>query len=421
MSDHLPADLVTRILLRLPVDSLLCCRCVSKVWRTLIDSPMFSKLQIDHSAATGDNAILFIRELDDDGSYVIVEYVNGLRRGTGRIHPPAQISRRDSGSVFHLLGSCNGLLCFACDWEKVLIWNLATRKVYSMPFTLLMKSHKVGVFVNRDDGRKVFYNHGYGFGYVSDSDDYKVVQIVQLFKPELHSLNSHLVSNGVRSNSSVDVEFPYHLLGSRQTGVFVSGAIHWIVGRHEEDPDDEPEITIVGFDLGLNELREVPQPEYSQVDDFSSQLGELEKCLCIFAYYKDKFVDVWMMKEYGVKESWSILFSVRHPDLSYRQWMTPLRFSVTGQEVLAQLDGERLVWYDLKDPNKVVVAEEMSIDGLKGKMDAVVCYGSLVSPVGSKLPPPKEEVKKVDKQQQKPRPQRKKRDNFLASGFKLKL
>ncbi|CAI0374806.1 unnamed protein product [Linum tenue] len=49
MSDHLPADVVTRILVRLPVAALLRCRSVSRSWRALIDSPTFIKLQIEHS------------------------------------------------------------------------------------------------------------------------------------------------------------------------------------------------------------------------------------------------------------------------------------------------------------------------------------------------------------------------------------
>ncbi|CAI0374804.1 unnamed protein product [Linum tenue] len=428
MSDHLPADVVTRILVRLPVAALLRCRSVSRSWRALIDSPTFIKLQIEHSAATGENAILYISE--SRGDYVVAEYLNGLRRGIART-PPAQTGGTEPRQVVALLGSCNGLLCFACDWEKVIVSNPATRTDCLLPFTLLFKSHTVGTYRYYDGSRNVIYNHGYGFGHDPISDDYKVVQIVQLFKPEVHSLNSHLVSYGVRSNSQVDVEFPYVLFDSRDIGVFVGGAMHWIVGKLEdpnsEDFDPDPDIVLVGFDLGRNESRELPQPKYTNGgESFTFKLGELGKCLCIFADYKDRYVEAWMMKEYGVKESWSILFSVPYPGLCFSDTINPLGFSVTGQEVLLQLDGKRLVWYDMKDPMKVVAAEEITVNGLKGEsLDAVVCYGSLVSP-GAKIPQPKEEVR-VDKQQEKPGPRRKKktqrnkRDEFLASGFKLKL
>ncbi|CAL1352363.1 unnamed protein product [Linum trigynum] len=68
MSDHLSLDLVTNILLRLPVAAVLRCRAICKPWRALIDSPRFSKLQIDHSSATTENAVLFILENDGHGN-----------------------------------------------------------------------------------------------------------------------------------------------------------------------------------------------------------------------------------------------------------------------------------------------------------------------------------------------------------------
>ncbi|CAI0436192.1 unnamed protein product [Linum tenue] len=426
MSDHLPQDLVTKILVRLPVTALLRCRCVSKAWRALIDSPRFSKLQIEHSATTGKNAILFISELH--GDYVVDEYVNGLHRGTSST-PRAQTSGTDPRSGFALIGSCNGLLCFACDSEKVLISNPATKHGCFMPFTLSGKQPGTGVYRFTASGNNLIYNSGFGFGYDSMSDDYKVVEILQVFKPEENSLQSVLVSYGVWSNSWVEVNFPYILLGLRKTGVFVGGAVHWIAGRHEDPDSDDTlsELVIIGFDLELNELREVPQPEYTVWEPFNMVIGELGKCLCLFANYKDKFVDVWMMKEYGVKESWSLLFKVPHPGLCYNDEIKPLGFSVTGQEVLLQMDGKKLVWYDLKDPKKVAAAEKITVRGLKGKsVDAVVCYGSLVSPYG-KVPPVVEEVK-VDKQQEKPgsrtkkkKNQREERDDFLSAGFKLNL
>ncbi|CAN0916129.1 F-box protein CPR1 [Linum grandiflorum] len=411
MSDHLPDDLITGILLRLPVSELLRCRCVSRAWRSMIDSPSFSKLQIDYSAATNKNASLVISEIH--GGYAVVDYANGLQLGIG-ITTPAKSRGMDLRSGFTVMGSCNGLVCFLHDWEKVLIWNPATSNGCFFPHTFDLKPHSVDYLAVLT--HKLTYNQGYGFGYDSISDDYKVVQVFQMLKPGVNSFQSQLVSYGVRSNSLVEVEFPYILPSPVQTGAFVGGAIHWTVVRHKEDLGSEGEMLFVGFDLGLNEFREVSQPKYRGGGSLSLKLGELGKCLCIFVDYKDKFVDVWVMKEYGVEESWSILFSVQHPELCYSNRIVPLGFSVTGQEVLLQLDCKRLVWYDLKDPNKVVAAEEINVHGLKGKMDAIVCFGSLVSPF-----PPKEEVKKVVKQQKKPGPQRKQRDDFLARGFKLKL
>ncbi|CAL1352364.1 unnamed protein product [Linum trigynum] len=254
------------------------------------------------------------------------------------------------------------------------------------------------------------YHCGCGFGYDSVSDDYKVVKLNQmmLFSAKIADcFQSELISYGVRSGSSVVVKFPYILALTEKVGVFVGGAIHWVV--HTPDVSN----LIVGFDLGRNECKEIPQPEYRNEKSLLLRIGELEKCLCIFANYRGRVLDVWIMKEYGVEESWSKMLSVPHPGLCYDIRIRSLGYSMTGQELLLLLDSQRLVWYDLKkNPEKGDAAKEITISGLKAVfVDAIVCFGSLVSPHGKF--PTKEEVK-VDRL-------RKKRDGFLSSGFKLKL
>lgn len=75
-------------------------------------------------------------------------------------------------------------------------------------------------------------------------------------------------------------------------------------------------------------------------------LTELGECLCLrLGYVADArnkvldHVDIWVMKDYGVKESWGKLFSVEqlegHQHFSY---LRPISFSVTGREVLLEMD-----------------------------------------------------------------------------------
>ncbi|CAI0374809.1 unnamed protein product [Linum tenue] len=417
MSDYLPFDLVTNILLRLPVAAILRCRGVCKPWLSLIDSPRFAKLQMDYSAATTKNAALFILEDDgyENGDLHFAPYIDGIRRETCldfRSNPSssAQVGVKIPRECVTLFGSCNGLLCFGLGFENAIITNPATRRSHVTPAITNLLS-----FGSKGD---CIYRYGCGFGYDSVSGDYKVVKVNQVLESaEIEiSFHSELVSYGVRSNSSVSMTFPYYLASAEKLGVFVGGAIHWLVHK---DPDIRN--VIVGFDLGRSECREVPQPEYRHGESLSVRIGELGKCLCIFANYWDKGVDIWMMKEYGVKESWSVMLSVPHPGLCYDDGIRSLGFSRTGQEILLQLDYKRLVWYDLKKKNpQKDAAEEITIHGLEKKfMEAIVCIGSLVSPDGKF---PSDEVE-VDKQQQKPRLQKKekKRDDFLSTGFKLKL
>ncbi|MBA0762390.1 hypothetical protein Gotri_012017, partial [Gossypium trilobum] len=78
--------------------------------------------------------------------------------------------------------------------------------------------------------------------------------------------------------------------------------------------------------------------------------------LCLSATYwelGDIVADVWIMKEYGVKESWVKLMSSTYPDLLLcSPSEVPLAFSKNGDKVLFhfKLNRDRrdsLVWYDL--------------------------------------------------------------------------
>ncbi|CAI0439783.1 unnamed protein product [Linum tenue] len=414
MSDHVPFDLVTKILLRLPVAAILRWRGVCKRWQALIDSTEFSKLQLNHSSSTTKNAFLFVLEDDGcgNGDLHFARYINGLRRETipsfrSNPSPPAQIG------VITLIGSCNGLVCFSNDADMAIITNPATQQTHVTPAIPNPLMDLVSI-------ADCVYRYGCGFVYDSVSDDYKVIKLHQMlmlgFDANGEDFHSELVIYGVRSNSSVSVKFPY-FLSAEKMGVFVAGAIHWVV----HDDRDRGDL-VVGFDLGLGECKEIPQPEYRNRKSLKIRIGELENCLCIFANYPGRGVDVWMMKEYGVRESWSIMRSIPHPGLCYDKRIRPLGYSMTGQEILLQLDEKRLVWCDLKkNPPGVDASTEITVNGLKKKkkknknkkkyIDAIVCFGSLVSPGG--MLPPKEQVK-FDKQ-------RKKRDGFLSAGFKLKL
>lgn len=91
--------------------------------------------------------------------------------------------------------------------------------------------------------------------------------------------------------------------------MLVGSALHWVVSRK---PESDTANLVAAFDLTTEEYLLVPQPEFSS-KDFHMNIGELEGCLCILCNYIQKRVDVWVMKDYGVKESWTKLFSVAQP------------------------------------------------------------------------------------------------------------
>ncbi|KAF7142742.1 hypothetical protein RHSIM_Rhsim05G0174400 [Rhododendron simsii] len=53
---------------------------------------------------------------------------------------------------------------------------------------------------------------------------------------------------------------------------------------------------------------EVSEPEYRDGYFYDTMLGVLNGCLCILGNYNNPGFDVWVMKEYGIRDSWSRLF-----------------------------------------------------------------------------------------------------------------
>ncbi|KAK2971891.1 hypothetical protein RJ640_013716 [Escallonia rubra] len=141
-------------------------------------------------------------------------------------------------------------------------------------------------------------------GYDHVSDDYKVMRVVQF-----DTFDNEVKVYNVKSNSWRRVkDFPFCQPYKHVNGLLVSGALHWVVRR---DPESKANL-VSGFDLGSEEYRLILLPEFSD-EDFHKSVNELRGCLCVVCNYHFLYADIWVMKVYGVKESWTKLFSVAQP------------------------------------------------------------------------------------------------------------
>ncbi|XP_071928972.1 F-box protein At3g07870-like isoform X1 [Coffea arabica] len=125
-------------------------------------------------------------------------------------------------------------------------------------------------------------------------------------------------------------DIPYKLDQS-SGGVFVNGKLHWVSlwGKNHCRRDR----ILVSFDLSNEIFSEVPLPE-NDVNLFRHRysLSVLGGCLSIVHPSSTNYwvQDIWIMKEYGVKESWERVFSIgaydvtryRSPEMrrTYRIW-----------------------------------------------------------------------------------------------------
>lgn len=184
------------------------------------------------------------------------------------------------------LGSSNGLICIFVDLKDLILWNPSTRKSKKLP--------SIGTNLQ-------IYRHivAYGFGFDEYKDDYNVVLIVRLFEEERgykYSLRTDswkrvgdLEGTGIPLSNSINL---------------VSGKLHWSTSP-ETSSGFRWEIVCLDFESGVCGI--LDQPDYGG-SDIALTLGVLGGCLCILCYEIDTHVDVWVLKEYGVKGSWTKLF-----------------------------------------------------------------------------------------------------------------
>ncbi|XP_026459586.1 uncharacterized protein LOC113360276 [Papaver somniferum] len=112
-----PDDAYLKILARLPVKSLLTCKCVSKSWYQIISDPYFAKMHHDHAAQNNNNLPSIIARGEPRGSLA--------NKALYSIHHDIPLSQVDNvveldypfkslncnNTSLMILGSTNGLIC----------------------------------------------------------------------------------------------------------------------------------------------------------------------------------------------------------------------------------------------------------------------------------------------------------------------
>ncbi|KAM3322580.1 hypothetical protein P3S67_003731 [Capsicum chacoense] len=162
-------------------------------------------------------------------------------------------------------------------------------------------------------------------------------------------------------------------------GTLVGGALNWIattdpfVGRSS--------LILVDFNLGSETFEEMPFPQnFGKPSQLN--LTELGECLCLLlGYVTDAMnnvldhVDIWLMKDYRVKESWVKLFSVEQlEDYQHFSYLRSISYRVTGREVLLEMDHRKFLWYNIEE--KALKRAKISV-GL-AYFESFVSLGNLV-------------------------------------------
>lgn len=365
MSDFtpiLPQELITDILLRLPAKSIGQFRCVSKPWCSLLSNPQLirSHLTRQSSSHTHDPEKLILVSSSDHSLFTLILSSNS---GSDAVSKKISFSQCQE-NWDKVVGSCHGLVLVVTDENSKFLINPTTLELVKVPhFSLAL------------DPLASFSMHG--FGYDGSGDDYKIVTLSYYdtdneHEPDCADTFVDVFSLKMRTWRRIESS-PYdHAVPELASGVFLNGAVHWLAC--DTNTKGYPSV-IAAFNLEGEEFEEVPPPDSLDKDKFVfNKLVVLGGCLGMVVDRYNGQVDVWVMKDYGVQESWT-KFTVNAPEDA--DVFKPI--CQTGEkEVVLQKDDEKLVVYNLTEET----SRDMVVAGIPDMFeDGVVTFSeSLVSP-----------------------------------------
>ncbi|KAL6215645.1 hypothetical protein ACLB2K_015074 [Fragaria x ananassa] len=313
MARELPQDIIeNNILTRLPVKSLIRFTSVSKRWRSVIlYNPKFAKSQFESSSKThrilvSSNASPELKSLDFESPWF------GHASSFRKLHFPFE----QQPAHCNFLGSSNGLVFVALDDKRFYIWNPSTRLFKQLP--------GIGYPSNRSA-----VSMYYGAGYLSATDNYKVMIAYMLDSQEEEEEKS------VEAVHVLSLKAPIWRMGNADSlgtdifpclqGTLSNEVLHWLYEYSYSRYD------LVAFDLASEEFRIMQLPDLD--DDgrslYRCQLGVVGGGLCVASYTDVAItcdsVDFWVMREYGVRESWTKVFNLDFSNLPVQPLLENLR------------------------------------------------------------------------------------------------
>ncbi|KAK8661921.1 hypothetical protein V6N13_091509 [Hibiscus sabdariffa] len=354
-------DVITDILRVLPVKALTRFKCVSKSWDSLIKDPHFVKLHLHHSLTTNNNVKLVLDDhtnVVDDGyrAYSVDFDTLGNLEQLPRPFPTART--RFTSRIF---GSCNGLLAVYHEEAGIALWNPSTRTCHYLP------KLTIGDAIERD---YCFL----GFGYDVIGDDYKVVRMIDSGKS--------VMVYSLKTDSWKRIrDCPYQIpSGEKQDGAYANGSLHWVGDERDKYFGGR---LIFGLDLGTEEFHQVPEPNVRFRNFGYKNVGVLGGSLCVFREYTNCYdedhIILWVMKEYGVKESWTELIYLSHEgwELTSIYNTRAVACSRRGDQILLEDDGisRQPAWLNLEKQTGQI----LGIPGASTCFSAMVYVQSLVS------------------------------------------
>nr|GMD59330.1 F-box/kelch-repeat protein At3g23880-like [Ipomoea batatas] len=282
---HIPIDMIRYILLKLKMKALIRCECVCKEWRSTIEDPDF-KLSY-----RGGRRLLVAAASGRTLSFTSITADDTPRSKT--LFQRRVLSECDWWSGVWCC--CNGLVLFSAG-KHILLWNPSTRCC-----TKVLELQSLEPF----GGHRLEEVSASGLCYVPSTWDYKAVLLLRYGTVLVVSL---------KNKQWRKVSFPYHAISGTDGGVNFRNTLHWRVADSDSDWYFSLRCKkVVYFDAESDEFKELPTPNFPDKSCSILGLGIIDDAhLCMARDKWDEIgdVEVLVMKEYGVKNSWISQFVI---------------------------------------------------------------------------------------------------------------
>ncbi|KAE7995669.1 hypothetical protein FH972_000440 [Carpinus fangiana] len=372
MANELPEDLVTLILLWLPVVSLLRFKCVCKSWYALITHQNFVRKHLLHNKNSNTHLLLKTsnKTMDD---YVVstISYEELRISPLTQPLPPQYFGNGEKfGISVDVVGSCNGLVCLhGYDTLNVVIWNPTTREIKVVPKSNLPIFAPAGYCT---------LIQGMGFGFDAKTNDYKIINFVSMYGPKFGDYFKKDVKEiiyqkevySLSTDSWRKVDGPQCFIFENPM-TYTTGMGSWLAYVNE------PDLFVLSFDMSDEVFLKTPLPD----NVFGQRLFVLNELIALVALmpvdekWREIQYDIWLLLEVGVKDSWNRLFTIGP---SFARIHRPLGFWKNDTIFLNKIDDGQLFLYDPSTKQMT----DLQIHGRYNSMQLVTYMETLVSVKG---------------------------------------